>query len=448
MSITVASNFAVSTTLPLDARTQVADQTARDAILAGVRYEGLIVYSIADGTNYQLVGGIANGDWVELAGAGGGGTAITPTIQKFLSGTGTYTTSSNVSYIRVKAVGGGGGGAGSGVTGTTGGNGGNTTFGSSLISCVGGVGATAVSGGAGGSATATGLIGTILSGGSGSGAGTPGAATVEYLNGCEGAASALGGAGGGGPGGTAGTSAATNSGSGGGGAGFVPGIAGQLGGGGGAGGYVDVIITAPAATYSYDVGVSGSGGTAGTSGYAGGDGGSGYIEVTEFYNNSASVGTANPVGCMVEYAGATAPTGWLIADGASLLRAGTYASLFSVIGTVFGAVDGTHFNIPDRRGIFGRGVGSQTIGPVTYTGVLGQVEGDQFQGHYHAASASANALHDSTGKSPDVSSGLPLGVTGVTVTVTAPTDDGTNGTVRYGTETRPANIGVNFIIKY
>lgn len=65
MSIIVGSNFDLQTGLPLDDRTVVADQTARDAIPALQRYEGLTVYVLADEANYQLVGGITNGDWVE-----------------------------------------------------------------------------------------------------------------------------------------------------------------------------------------------------------------------------------------------------------------------------------------------------------------------------------------------------------------------------------------------
>lgn len=45
----------------------------------------------------------------------------------------------------------------------------------------------------------------------------------------------------------------------------------------------------------------------------------------------------------------TPPAGFLLCDGSSYLRA-TYANLFLVIGTVFGAVDGTHFTVPDFRG--------------------------------------------------------------------------------------------------
>ncbi len=56
-----------------------------------------------------------------------------------------------------------------------------------------------------------------------------------------------------------------------------------------------------------------------------------------------------PAGTVVQFAGASAPTGYIFADGSSLLRAGTYATLFGVIGTVFGSADGTHFTLPDLR---------------------------------------------------------------------------------------------------
>lgn len=75
--------------------------------------------------------------------------------------------------------------------------------------------------------------------------------------------------------------------------------------------------------------------------------------------------TANPVfypvpaGCIMDYAGAAAPTGWLLCDGASVLRA-TYPALFTAIGTTFGSADGTHFTLPDARGktVIGVGTGS------------------------------------------------------------------------------------------
>jgi len=208
-----------------------------------------------------------------------------PTIQKFTSGSGTYTTPANCKWIRVRAVGAGGGGGGSGGSGTgasTGATGGTTTFGSSLITCVGGAGGSVYNiggGGAGGSATATGLTGVVAPGGSGQSGFGSGAASQIMIGGM-GSASPMGGAGGGS--GSTGTAAIVNSGSGGGGAGVV-GVSTFTGGGGGAGGYVDVVINSPSSTYAYAVGASGAGGGAAVGGAPGGASGSGCIIVEEFY---------------------------------------------------------------------------------------------------------------------------------------------------------------------
>lgn len=62
-----------------------------------------------------------------------------------------------------------------------------------------------------------------------------------------------------------------------------------------------------------------------------------------------AVAVAMPTGAVIDYAGSTAPTGWLFCHGQSLLRADQPA-LFAVISTTYGAVDGTHFTLPDLRG--------------------------------------------------------------------------------------------------
>lgn len=56
-----------------------------------------------------------------------------------------------------------------------------------------------------------------------------------------------------------------------------------------------------------------------------------------------------PTGVVADFAGATAPSGWLICDGASLSRV-TYAALFAVLGTTYGSVDSTHFTLPNAKG--------------------------------------------------------------------------------------------------
>ena len=55
-------------------------------------------------------------------------------------------------------------------------------------------------------------------------------------------------------------------------------------------------------------------------------------------------------GMLIPYAGASAPSGWLLCYGQAISRT-TYADLFTAIGTVYGVGDGsTTFNLPDLRG--------------------------------------------------------------------------------------------------
>ena len=62
-----------------------------------------------------------------------------------------------------------------------------------------------------------------------------------------------------------------------------------------------------------------------------------------------------PSGAVFMFTADAAPTGYLKANGATISRT-TYATLFAVIGTTFGAGDGsTTFQLPDLRGEFLRG---------------------------------------------------------------------------------------------
>jgi len=57
-----------------------------------------------------------------------------------------------------------------------------------------------------------------------------------------------------------------------------------------------------------------------------------------------------PAGSVIPYAGASAPTGFLLCDGSAVSRT-TYAALFAVVGTTYGAGDGSStFTLPDLRG--------------------------------------------------------------------------------------------------
>lgn len=64
------------------------------------------------------------------------------------------------------------------------------------------------------------------------------------------------------------------------------------------------------------------------------------------------------IGIVQQFAGSTAPEGWLICDGSAVSRT-DYAALFSVIGTTYGTGDGsTTFNLPDMQGRVPIGVSS------------------------------------------------------------------------------------------
>ena len=65
----------------------------------------------------------------------------------------------------------------------------------------------------------------------------------------------------------------------------------------------------------------------------------------------------SPVGVIIPYGGTAIPTGWLLCDGRAVSRT-IYAGLFAVIGTAYGAGDGsTTFNIPDLREAVPKGAG-------------------------------------------------------------------------------------------
>ena len=106
-----------------------------------------------------------------------------------------------------------------------------------------------------------------------------------------------------------------------------------------------------------------------------------------------------PSGSVFAFAGSSAPTGFLVCDGSSLLRS-SYAALFSAIGTTYGAADGTHFNLPNIQGrtIFGKEASATrlTSGVSGVDGAtLGATGGSQsLTGHTHTGPS-----HSHTGPS-------------------------------------------------
>ncbi len=107
-----------------------------------------------------------------------------------------------------------------------------------------------------------------------------------------------------------------------------------------------------------------------------------------------SVADSFPVGGIITWLTAVAPSGWAILDGSAISRA-TYSVLFALFGTTFGIGDGsTTFNLPDMRGRFPFGKSAAGTGS-TLGGTFGSID------HTHTSAAHTHtvASHTHTGPS-------------------------------------------------
>ena len=165
------------------------------------------------------------------------------------------------------------------------------------------------------------------------------------------------------------------------------------------------------------------------------------------------------VGMIASFGMASAPTGWIICDGATINRSGTYAALFAAISTTWGAGDGSStFLLPDLRAAFLRGVGTSTGFTQNHATVLATKESDTLQGHFHqAASSGGQPAVDNTyngfrtNKTAGSSYSIQISNNGSTSTFLGfkeAVTDASNGTPRTANETRPNNIGVTYCIKF
>jgi hypothetical protein len=246
-----------------------------------IAHEGALILGNALGADSELVIGAANRR-LTSTGTTAEWRAPNFTRQVFTSGSGTYTTPTNCTAIRVRIKAGGGGGGGSG--GTTGPNGA-----AGVDSSFGAITAIKGSGGIGNAASAIAAGGAGGTGGAGTAFRQVGQAGHSVI--FPGVTAGWGGPGGGAGGGPsvgvasgAGPGAAGKANTGGGGSGSTSAGTTQPAGGGGEGEYAEFIILTPAASYAYAVGSGGAGGIGtGTAAATGGAGGSGYVIVEEFY---------------------------------------------------------------------------------------------------------------------------------------------------------------------
>lgn len=187
-----------------------------------------------------------------------------------------------------------------------------------------------------------------------------------------------------------------------------------------------------------------------------------------------------PTGVILPYGGITAPNGFLMCDYSAVSRT-TYANLFAVIGTRYGAGNGsTTFNVPKLNdGSFIRGVATNAVGtkysaslpPLTTSsagahthtrGTMEIVGRAQFDGSANGGYSASGALSGSgfngivgTGGGPGADNNIVIDFkaskawTGVTSSNGAHTHTVTNsaGVAMNGNTVLPQSVGCNYIIK-
>lgn len=138
----------------------------------------------------------------------------------------------------------------------------------------------------------------------------------------------------------------------------------------------------------------------------------------------------------------TVPTGWLECNGAAVSRT-TYANLFAAIGVDWGAGDGsTTFNLPELRGEFPRGWdhgrGIDAGRAFASSQAVQTNRPTQLRSNVDATADFDTVTIPESGESPEFDTGGNANVGASTRTMAI---------TMSGTETRPRNVAVMFVIK-
>lgn len=170
--------------------------------------------------------------------------------------------------------------------------------------------------------------------------------------------------------------------------------------------------------------------------------------ITDVRNDIAASIAAQlvPVGTVLATARSTAPSGWVLCQGQSLPRVGTYAALFEAIGTNYGSVDGASFNVPNLKGKVPVGIDpadsdfnapNKTGGAKTVTLDINNIPAHKHQETYNASSVAAGG-------------GTAVGgLTSTGGTTEVPAEQYTkNAGGGQAHENMPPYVTVNYMIKY
>ena len=154
----------------------------------------------------------------------------------------------------------------------------------------------------------------------------------------------------------------------------------------------------------------------------------GDLSAKNFYSNQGNFYLDNymliPYGTIIQSAAVTIPDGWLLCNGASILKA-VYVNLYNAIGYTYGG-SGNNFNVPDIRGRVSIGTGT---GAGLSTRNLGSTGGEEthvlstgeMPSHSHTSNATGGSIGlirstgsntassglDDTANEPDLYASLP-----------------------------------------
>lgn len=185
------------------------------------------------------------------------------------------------------------------------------------------------------------------------------------------------------------------------------------------------------------------------------------------YSEVAHNAIAIPAGSIIPFAGPVEniPAGWMLCDGSAVSRS-TYANLYNAIGVAWGTGDGaTTFNLPDLRGMFLRGLaGTDIISDPDANIRLANANGGNSGNNVgsYQGDAIRNIIGTIDGGGDD--GPLPAGGYGTGAFEVGPWrgngSDGSNASgahsfnfdasrvVPVGSDNRPKNVYVTYIIKY
>ena len=167
-----------------------------------------------------------------------------------------------------------------------------------------------------------------------------------------------------------------------------------------------------------------------------------------------TVAPSVPTGVVVAAASTITNAEWLLCDGRAVSRT-TYANLFAILSTSYGIGDGsTTFNIPDYRGYFLRGAGTNSDG--TAAGTLGAKQADTTKrpttaltGTTDTTGAHTHTYTFRTGVAVQSGSNTACWIGTTTANTGSAGNHSHDVTIDGGgdAETRPKNIPVNYYIK-